>query len=153
MHSILVRFCVVWFLVTSSYAMPPAALRPTGSALRADGLLVRRDARPMPDPLTLTSLSPASIGVGAPGLVLTVHGTGFLATAQIVFDGTPVPTTFMSETELVATVAGSLLPSNPTTRSVRVDSGSQSSNPLQFEIVDPIAASVTPNAALWGHRA
>jgi IPT/TIG domain-containing protein len=50
---------------------------------------------------TLTSVSPTTISVGS--FTLTVNGGGFVRGAEVLFAGTPLPTTFNSATQLTAT--------------------------------------------------
>jgi hypothetical protein len=52
----------------------------------------------------ISSLSPASVVVGSADTILTVTGTGFDAVSTISLDGTFMPTTFTSDTQLSATV-------------------------------------------------
>lgn len=53
---------------------------------------------------TITSLSPASVAVGAPAYTLTVNGTNFTGGSTITFNGTTLMTTFVSATHLTAMV-------------------------------------------------
>jgi hypothetical protein len=58
-----------------------------------------------PPPVPVASgLSPASATVGGPGFTLTVHGSGFVATSVVRWNGNPRPTTFVSATQLRATI-------------------------------------------------
>lgn len=54
-------------------------------------------------PPTITSLVPATKPL--PSCELIVRGTGFSSTAVILFNGVAVPTAFVSETKLTATVS------------------------------------------------
>jgi uncharacterized repeat protein (TIGR01451 family) len=49
-------------------------------------------------------VSPVSITPGATGVTLTVRGTGFVGTSTVVWNGTTLATTFVSNTELTAAV-------------------------------------------------
>ena len=53
----------------------------------------------------IQSLSPANSYVGAPGLTLTVNGSGFVASSVIRWNGVDRPTTFVSATQLQAVIA------------------------------------------------
>jgi IPT/TIG domain len=55
-------------------------------------------------PPTVTSLVPPSAKLGDPSFTLHVHGTNFRADAQIVWNGSPEPTTFVSPTEVTTMV-------------------------------------------------
>lgn len=54
---------------------------------------------------TLTSISPASAAPGGPEFTLTVNGSQFYPGAAVSWNGGLVPTTFVSSTELKATIA------------------------------------------------
>lgn len=55
-------------------------------------------------PLAISSISPRAANAGDPAFTLTVDGTGFDKTSYILWDWTPLPTTYVSDTELQATV-------------------------------------------------
>jgi hypothetical protein len=57
----------------------------------------------------INSLNPASATVGSPGLVLTVIGTGFVSGDVVFWDGTSLSTTFVSATQLMASVPANLV--------------------------------------------
>lgn len=59
--------------------------------------------------LAITSVSPASVQAGSPGVQLTITGKGFVSGSKVNFGGTAVPTTFGSATSLTANVPGNLL--------------------------------------------
>jgi hypothetical protein len=52
----------------------------------------------------ITSLNPSSTIVGVPSVGLTVNGSNFLSSAVVQWNGKAVPTTFVSSTELTATI-------------------------------------------------
>ncbi len=59
---------------------------------------------------TTTSISPTSVTAGSPDLALTVYGTGFLSGVSVVkFDGSSVSTSFVSGTQLTATIPAASL--------------------------------------------
>lgn len=58
-------------------------------------------------PLTATSLSPATVYAGNRAFILTLTGSGFTANSTILWDGTPLVTTFVSATQLTAQVPAS----------------------------------------------
>ncbi len=60
-------------------------------------------------PPSITTLSPASVIAGSGSFTLTVNGTGFVSGAQIQWNGAMLPTTFVSATQLTASVAGGLI--------------------------------------------
>lgn len=61
-----------------------------------------------PVPAT-TSISPASAIVGAAAFTMTVNGSNFVTTSVVYFAGTALATTYVSSTQLTATVPASLL--------------------------------------------
>lgn len=99
-------------------------------------LHVKPPVAPEPPPVNppveaaITSIEPPQAMVDTP-LFLTITGTGFTATSVVSFDGDPVPTTFVSETELNATVEAA---DNDVvdTFEVTVDG----SAPVMFEVID-----------------
>jgi uncharacterized protein (TIGR03437 family) len=60
-------------------------------------------------PPAITSLSPGSVILGGPGFTLAVGGSGFLAGAVVQWNGGPLPTTFVSDTQLTASVPAALI--------------------------------------------
>jgi len=61
------------------------------------------------DPPILTSISPTTVVADSGAFPLTVTGSNFLSTAVILFGRTALTTTFVSATELTATVPGNLI--------------------------------------------
>jgi hypothetical protein len=53
---------------------------------------------------TTTSLSPASATAGGPAFTLTVNGTGFVAGSRVRWNGSNRTTTYVSSTQLTATI-------------------------------------------------
>ena len=58
-------------------------------------------------PPTLTSISPAAVGVGGGAFTLTATGTDFVSTSVVQVNGSPRATAFVSATQLTATVPAS----------------------------------------------
>lgn len=56
----------------------------------------------------LTSLSPSTVQAGV-AFTLTVHGSGFDAGSVVIFNGNAVPTTFVSTTQLTASISASAI--------------------------------------------
>lgn len=61
---------------------------------------------PAPNP-TVTSLEPSSAIVGGPGFALSVNGTNFVPASVVLWNGNALPTTFVSSTQLQATIPAS----------------------------------------------
>jgi hypothetical protein len=67
---------------------------------------------PPPNPTpTVISLSPSSATVGASAFTLTVTGTQFISASQVLWNGSQVPTTYVSSTSLTSQVPSSDLTS------------------------------------------
>ncbi|MGA8108595.1 MAG: hypothetical protein WB974_04130, partial [Acidobacteriaceae bacterium] len=85
-----------------------------------DETLVNANFNTSGTPLTLTSLSPASIPAGSAGFVLTLTGAGFDSGSLVAVNGTYLSVTYVSSTELQVTVPGTLVAS-PANLSVYVE--------------------------------
>jgi uncharacterized protein (TIGR03437 family) len=108
-----------------------------------------------PAALTLTSLSPGSAISGGPPFLVTVRGTAFASDAIVEWDGSPLSTTFVNSTQLIAGVRASLIAA-PGSASVTVRVGPGRSNSLAFPLSPEPAT--TPfdgiiNLASGGHPA
>ncbi|WP_263366365.1 beta strand repeat-containing protein [Edaphobacter bradus] len=64
-----------------------------------------------PTPATVTSVSPTSVTVGAAATTITVTGSNFISTSVVQIAGVSEPTTFVSATQLQASVPSSLFAS------------------------------------------
>jgi trimeric autotransporter adhesin len=60
-------------------------------------------------PPVVSSLSPNSVPAESPGLTLTVNGSNFTADSQVLWNGTPLATTFVSATKVTAQISAALL--------------------------------------------
>src|SRR5205814_2099947 len=60
---------------------------------------------------TTTSISPTCATAGGPQFTLTVNGTKFVSTSKVKWNATTLTTTFVSSTQLTATVPASLIAS------------------------------------------
>jgi hypothetical protein len=73
---------------------------------------------------TITSVSPTSKPVNSPATLITVTGTGFSSNATVLMNpdvgGTAIPTTFVSSTQLTATIPASFMVNFGSTNSVGV---------------------------------
>ena len=100
-------------------------------------------SNPLP---VLTNITPTSATEGDPDLVLTATGTDFISTSTIDWNGTPLVTTYVSATELTATIPAANL-TTAGTANVTVTSpapGGGTSDPQVFTIE---AAPVVPPPA------
>jgi subtilisin family serine protease len=112
-------------------------------------ITVDASLNPVPVP---TSLSPASAMAGGTALTLTVNGSKFLASSVVRWNGTSRPTTFVSATQLQASIgAGDIVV--PGTASVTVFTpapGGGVSAPLAFTIRDMPALAVSATSIQGG---
>jgi outer membrane protein assembly factor BamB len=105
-----------------------------------------------PGPGTLTSLSPATVQTGV-AFTLTVNGSGFAAGSVVIFNGNPVPTTFVSATELTASISASAIAqADPYTVVVAPSATSSAfSNQLILSVFAlPAITGLTPSAIAAG---
>lgn len=105
-------------------------------------------------PPTLTALNPNSVMAGSPGFTMTLTGTGFNATSAAQWNGTPLTTTFISNTQLSASVPSSDLASTgsiPVTVSNAASNGGDSSA-LTFTVQPQVysISSISPSYVTEG---
>lgn len=94
---------------------------------------------------TVTSVAPSKVSVGA--FTLTVSGRGFVAGAEVLFAGTPLPTTLDSPTQLLARGVA-IQPGNAQVQVTNPGPGSASSTAsLTVQVTPPLvtAPPATPN--------
>jgi uncharacterized protein (TIGR03437 family) len=98
----------------------------------------------------ITSLSPTSATAGGPAFTLTVNGTGFLSGATVDWNGTALPTTLVSATQLTATVTASLIAVPASINITVVNPGGTPSSASAFPITaaGPVITSLTPTSAV-----
>jgi hypothetical protein len=102
---------------------------------------------------TINNLDPPSIPAGYPfpTLTLEVNGSGFAIGSVVDWNGSPLATTFVTATQLTASVPRTLYQS-PGTASVTVQTGATISNGATFTIGPPVptVTSTTPAYAIAG---
>jgi outer membrane protein assembly factor BamB len=109
------------------------------------------------DPVTLTSISPSAVVAGGAGFTLTLTGANFTKNSIVIFNQSAQPTTFVSPTQLTASINANMLVT-PEEGSVTVESSSQEnaqvSAGLQLLVLapgpDPTVTSLAPNSAIVG---
>jgi outer membrane protein assembly factor BamB len=109
------------------------------------------------DPVTLTSISPSGVVAGSAGFTLTLTGTNFSKDSVVIFNTFPQPTTFVSPTQLTASIAASMLVT-PEEGIVTVESSSQAnadvSAPATLYVLapapDPTVTSLAPSSTIVG---
>jgi uncharacterized protein (TIGR03437 family) len=104
--------------------------------------------------LTITSFSPGSATAGAQGFNLTVNGGGFLSGAVVQWNGTSLPSTFISSAQLVASVPSTLIAAAGSATIGVINPGGGLSNVLPFSVAAagtlPGISSLTPAGAIAG---
>ncbi len=103
-------------------------------------------------PLVITSLSPASAAAGGPTFTLTVNGTGFASGSSIHWNTAPLATSFVSATQLTASVPASLIAAAGSASITVVNTGGTASTATAFPITAaaPPITSLSPISALAG---
>jgi hypothetical protein len=99
-------------------------------------------------PLVLTSISPNTAVAGGPSFTLLANGSGFSTGTVVTWNGASVATTFVSTTQLSATIPASLI-TTAGTASVGVSAkGETIPTALTFTILAPLMlTSISPNNA------
>lgn len=83
------------------YVQNPA---PGGGTSGTVSFAIETPPNPVP---TLTSLTPSSATVGGPATAMTVTGTQFISTSQVLWNGAALATTYVSSTSLTAEIPAS----------------------------------------------
>ncbi len=88
---------------------------------------------------SITSVNPNSVGAGSPDLPITVTGSSFVSGSKVLFDSLELTTSFVSVTQLTATIPASSL-TTAGTSSITVSNpapGGGISNAVTFTIIQP----------------
>ena len=96
---------------------------------------------------SLSSLSPNSATAGGPAFTLTVNGSGFVAGSTVQWNGSALPTSYVSGNQLSTSVAASLIASQGSARVAVLNPGGLTSNALTFTITaaaTPVAITTSP---------
>lgn len=102
---------------------------------------------------TISSVSPNTITAGSAAFTITVSGSGFASGAAVKWNGTALPTSFVSSTQLTAAVPASDVASTGVDH-VTVTSGSSTSNSVNVTVVaGPAIASLSPASTTAGGSA
>lgn len=101
----------------------------------------------------ITSLSPSSTGAGGPNFTLTVNGSSFISSSTVEWNGSPLSSTFVSSSELQASVPASDVSAagNAEVTVVNPAPGGGTSNALAFSVEPPPATAVNQpaNDIVW----
>lgn len=96
-----------------------------------------RDLAPLAPGPTLSSLSPNSAAAGSAGFQLTVNGSGFQSGATARWNGSVRTTTFLSSTQVRATITAGDIASSGTSSVTVINPASAESAALAFTITSP----------------
>jgi len=103
---------------------------------------------------TVSSISPAKLTAGVANTTLTVTGTNFISTSTLQVGGVVDPTTYVSASQLTATVSASQLAAggNLSVIVLNGESTSASGTVVNLEVDNPVPAitSFTPSTLLAG---
>jgi hypothetical protein len=93
-----------------------------------------------PVPFVSQPLVPGSAQPGGPDFTITINGAGFAPAAAVLWNGTPLPTTFISSTQLRADVSASDIAKagSGSVSVINPGPGSGRSNTLPFIITKPL---------------
>ncbi len=146
-----VNATTITFVVPASASSGTLAVTTPGGTATSTGSFTFVPAASAP---TITSLAPNTAVAGAGAFILTVNGTGFLNTAVINFGATALTTTFVSATQLTATVpAGQTAGTYPVTVTNPGASGG-TSGAVNFSVTPaPTLTSLAPSTAAAGSAA
>src|SRR3954467_6931049 len=95
-------------------------------------------------PFVNAPLSPSAVTPGSAAFTLTVNGIGFIPASVVKWNGSALPTRFVSRNQLMATVAASRV-ATPVTASVTVVNlipGGGVSLPVWFNVTNPTLAPI-----------
>ncbi len=103
----------------------------------------------------ITSLSPSKVDAGTPAFALTVNGANFLSGCNVLWNGVPLPTTLLSDTELRASVSSADIAFPGAAQVVVANPGGGQSAPATFTILQPpnpvpIITGLSPSPMLVG---
>ncbi len=92
----------------------------------------------------ITSLSPSSVVAGSPATTLTVNGTGFVASSVVDWSGSALATSYVSATQLTATIPAANLTSAATPSITVVNPGGSggTSTGVTFTVTPPVSGSI-----------
>jgi hypothetical protein len=103
-------------------------------------------------PLAISSVSPTKVPVGSSAVTIVVTGTGFTSSSVIQLSGVPVQTTYLSSTQIQATIPSAQLQTG-TVLQLAVANGTNvvaadSSNDVQVDNPEPTVSTLAPSSVL-----
>ena len=98
-------------------------------------------------PLTITSITPSTVNAGGPTFTMTVNGGNFAAATTVSMDGTALPATYVSPSQLSATVAASRIVLPGTRQITAQNPDGASSNAVILTVTAPpaVLTSLSPS--------
>ena len=99
---------------------------------------------------SLSSLSPNSATAGGAAFTLTVNGSGFVSGSTVQWNGSALPTTYVSASQLTASVSASFIASQGTANVTVQNSGGTALSPLTFTINQSGAPALTSGSLANG---
>jgi uncharacterized protein (TIGR03437 family) len=107
---------------------------------------------PNPFGSTIISLDPSSWAAGGPAVNLTVTGERFTQQSIVQWVRTPLPTVFVSSTQLTATIPVNLVATEGVAPITVRTPGVADSNPVSFTVstASPVISSISPTSAIAG---
>jgi trimeric autotransporter adhesin len=104
--------------------------------------------------ITISSISPKAVPVGSSAVTVTVAGSGFPTDSSVVLNGVAEPTTFVSSTQLQATVPATQLQTGQVltlaVRTATVTTNASTGTALQVDNPVPTVTTLAPAATLIG---
>jgi uncharacterized protein (TIGR03437 family) len=100
----------------------------------------------------IASLSPNSATAGGSEFILTVNGSGFLVGSTVEWNGAPLSTSYVTGTQLTASVARALIASAGSAKMIVVNPNGATSGSATFLINPPapVISELSPNSAVVG---
>ncbi|HKZ78604.1 MAG TPA: IPT/TIG domain-containing protein, partial [Pyrinomonadaceae bacterium] len=137
--------------IQASGVFPVTVFNPAPGGGTSSAINLTVSPAPLP---AINSLSPAALIAGGPDLVLTVNGTNFINSSIVRFNGVNRATTFVSGTQLTATILAADISSAgsfPITVFTPAPGGG-TSNALNLAVNNPVPSltSLSPASALAG---
>jgi hypothetical protein len=140
--SLTIGYCHASDFDTATNLCPDAATITRSIAITGNGV-----AAPASGPW-LTGISPESNMAGAPAFTLFVNGGGFTSGSTVLWNGTPLATTFIGSAQLSAAVPASLV-ATPATASVTVSNPPGGTANATKAWTFTVYSSLTPSVSLF----
>jgi 6-phosphogluconolactonase len=130
----------------SSGALTPVPGSPFPSGKGPVAFAIR--SQPITPSLAITSIAPSSATAGGAAFTLTITGAGFVSGDAVQWNGSLLSTTFVSSTQLTATIPASLI-ATAGSASVTVAAGATVSKAIGFTI-SPASVTISSNGVVNG---